>query len=492
MSQSSGTGSTRGQGDDGETARDTEAGDEQDLRAGGELGYATLDETNYIAPTLSADLRFYVLQAAIRIPLRLRVDDGELRKKDWDEVGDFFRVGQCVRLDWSEHGRFEREHGLCLPWQVERDDYYFTVRVGPQYDMSLGHGTILNSYSNNLNPDHFRPGLVAEWQFHEFVVGRFVMDNVVDPSLIGGTLALRPFVYEMDETADSYEYRHELQLNVSAVSDLRAPLAVQTAFGHALTDGESNLRYTTRPVTELGADFEYKYVFGTQIAIEAHADWNYLTGHGMGGHAQLWFIYNHPYGAYSVRGQGEFRYIEQNYVPNYFDSYYNIQREQFALTPETRAAMGADGAFSTKQQALNGLSGGDWGGGYQVGMTFELYRGSGDDRRTALSARFYLGDNFRRRDDGQFVLSLQVPRLADKIDIYALYSRQNFNRLVDIFQLNSTLVKVVVRWDLNEQFYVLLNYGRLWQLEVEAPGRTLTGFQSSNDFGISLGIAEGL
>ena len=90
------------------------------------------------------------------------------------------------------------------------------------------------------------------------------------------------------------------------------------------------------------------------------------------------------------------------------------------------------------------------------------------------------------------MLSLQVPRLADKIDIYALYSRQNFNRLVDIFQLDSTLVKVVVRWDLNEQFYVLLNYGRLWQLEVEAPGRTLTGFQSSNDFGISLGIAEGL
>lgn len=476
----------------GEPDRDTEDGETEDLQAGGELGYANLDQTNYVAPTLSADARLHFLQAAIRIPIRFSLVSGDVRKKDWDEVGDFFRVGQCIRLDWSEHGRFEREHGLCRPWQVERDDYYLTLRIGPQNDINVGHGTIVNSYSNNLNPDHFHPGVVAEWQFHQFVVGRFVMDNLVAPSLLAGTVAVRPFAYETEQTEESYESQHQFQLNATLVSDLRAPMLVRTAFGRALSDEAANLLYTTHPVTVIGGDFQYKYVFGTQVSIEAHADWNYITDHGMGLHGQLWFVYNHPDGDYSVRGEGEFRYIAQDYIPNYFDSYYAIQRAQFGLTPETAGEVSADGTFLTKQQVLDALPGGNWQGGYQLGLTFEAFAGEGDDRRSALRARFYLGDTLGRSNDGQFVLTLQVPRLAKKIDIYALYSRQNFDRLVDIFQLDNTVIKVLVRWDLNDQFYLLMNYGRLFQLSVDPTGSAAAGFQSGNDFNISLGFAEGL
>jgi glycine/D-amino acid oxidase-like deaminating enzyme len=56
----------------------------------------------------------------------------------------------------------------------------------------------------------------------------------------------------------------------------------------------------------------------------------------------------------------------------------------------------------------------------------------------------------------------------------------------------NTLVKLRVRWDLNEKFYVLLAYARLWQLVTSQDGTTRTGFQSGNDFNISLGFAEEL
>src|SRR5687767_6907287 len=106
-----------------------------DLDAGGELGYAHLDGTSYIAPTLAADLRLTLLQSAIRIPLRFSSSSGDVREQDWDETSDFFRVAQCTRIDFHSQGKFERERGLCVPWQVHPDDYYFSVRVGPLTDV---------------------------------------------------------------------------------------------------------------------------------------------------------------------------------------------------------------------------------------------------------------------------------------------------------------------------------------------------------------------
>jgi len=487
-----------GAGADRETvARDREQGEDPGFDTGGELGYAYLDELNYLAPTLSADARVDFFQGALRVPLRLDTASGDLRKKDWDETSDFFRIGQCLRMDWSSDGAFEREHGLCLPWDVHRDDYYISARMGPVYDLDLAHGTILRAYSNNLDPDHFQSGVVANMQFHQFVVGEMLLDNVTRPELIGGTVALQPFAYEVDETPEIYEYRHHFHVAATAVSDLGAPTEVRTAFGRALTDDAGNLLYRRDPVTVVGADLQYRFVFGQQIELEARADWNYITDHGMGTHVQVWGIYNHPDWLYTVRGIGEFRYIQENYIPNYFDSYYFIQRQQYGLSAGAQEQLdailtGPDSTFATKGEYLAALPNEGWNAGYLGGISFEMYRGEGEARRTALRARLYISDVFGRDSDGQFLVTLELPRLMDKIDVYALYSRQNFGELLDIFELNHTLVKLQVRWDLNEQFYVQMNYGRIWQIGVDAVTGTTDGFSSNNEFGISLGFAEEL
>ena len=475
-------------------ARDTAQTETADLDVGGHLGYANLDELNYVMPVLAADLRLSIFQTAFRIPLRFQIDTGDIREADWDEVGDFFRVSACSRLDVSASGRFEREHGFCQPWAVEHEDYYFTVRAAPLYDFALGHGTIVAHYSNNIDPDHFHPGLVADFQLNRFVTGHFFLDDATNPSLLGGTFALRPFAYLREDAGAQYEQTHQLELGVTAVSDLRAPDRIRTAFGLALATPERNLVYTTAPVTALGGHFHYRYAFGQQIEAEGRIDWNWISEGGMGGHTQLVFIYNHPDGDYSWRGLGEVRYMQESYVPTYFDSYYDIQRQQYTLTDEARQAVDTgDEPFITKLEFLRRLPDG-WYGGYRLGLAFEAFTGEGDERRPVFQTRLSVGDNFGRDADGQFVLTAGLTRLGRKIDVFALYSRQSFDTLLDVFQLEDTLVKVFVRWDLNAQFYVLIDYGRIWQLRADADDGVAraSGFSSGNDFHISLGFAEGL
>jgi hypothetical protein len=244
----------------------------------------------------------------------------------------------------------------------------------------------------------------------------------------------------------------------------------------------------------IGGDLEWKYVFGKQIEMEAHLDFNAITGHGMGAHGQAWFTYNHPDGIYSVHSIGEVRYIQANYIPNYFDSYYFIQRQQFALTNRAREIVNSsDSPFATKAQSLEQLDADTgWNAGYYAGINFEVFKGTGDERRKAIFGRMYVADTFGRSNDGQFLASLSIPRMSKKIDVHALYSRLSFNNVVDIFRLDNTLVKVLVRWDLNQEFYLLMNYGRIWQLQTATNNMTDTGFQSNNEFNISIGFQETL
>jgi len=81
--------------------------------------------------------------------------------------------------------------------------------------------------------------------------------------------------------------------------------------------------------------------------------------------------------------------VQRDYIPNYFDSYYFIQRQQYGLSAGARAQLeevlpGADDPFLTKQELLDALPGDEWNAGYLGGVSFEAYRGTGEERRSAF------------------------------------------------------------------------------------------------------------
>ena len=88
---------------------DFDNGETYDVDMGAEIGFASLDHITYLAPIVAADIRLNLFQMAFRAPLRFHMTNWTLREQDWDEASDFFRLGQCVRIDWSNEGSFQRE-----------------------------------------------------------------------------------------------------------------------------------------------------------------------------------------------------------------------------------------------------------------------------------------------------------------------------------------------------------------------------------------------
>src|SRR5262245_723878 len=94
---------------------------------GGQAGFSPVGGESFALASLTVDAHLAPLQMALRAPLRFKTDTGDVRRQDWDEAGDFFRVGQCVRFDTqaastggSGIGRpspWVKERGLCQPWR---------------------------------------------------------------------------------------------------------------------------------------------------------------------------------------------------------------------------------------------------------------------------------------------------------------------------------------------------------------------------------------
>ena len=84
------------------------------------------------------------------VPVRFRLYDadpenqgdigGLIRKEDWDELSDFFKVIRYAYIGQRD----------------KKGPYY--VRVGELSSLTLGHGTIVNRYTNGLDIDTFRMG----------------------------------------------------------------------------------------------------------------------------------------------------------------------------------------------------------------------------------------------------------------------------------------------------------------------------------------------
>lgn len=290
-----------------------------EARLGLSFGAVMQDPVATLQPAVELDLSEVApLRLGISAPLRLRMadrapdQDGVLRARDWDEVGDYLAIVSRVQyVDAFVFG----SHG----W-VDVD-----LRAGELGRVQLGHGSIVRGYANSTDIDRRRTGLDTVAR----VVGRLLdREAGAELAVVAGDLAGGQ-ILGARAAADWVG----AGLGVSVVGDPTAPrrlardpvdaVAVPRTRAGRLRDSGR------RGVVALGTDVSYRATDDWRYVVVPYVDLVWMPGLGGGGHvgldAELMFGRRRRA---RLGVAGELTLSGANYDPDYFDLFYLGQRWQ--------------------------------------------------------------------------------------------------------------------------------------------------------------------
>jgi hypothetical protein len=138
------------------------------FRGGGDLGFARLEDGNFLSVNAEALLRVWNFRLGLAAPLRFDLTGSSvLRQRDWDEARDAARVARCLRFDIGNFDRPpDRYDPTCDSYDFSGnrfDRVYFSTRLTPLRNVKLGHGTLVNGFRNSFDPDHPALGIDSEF-----------------------------------------------------------------------------------------------------------------------------------------------------------------------------------------------------------------------------------------------------------------------------------------------------------------------------------------
>jgi len=346
---------------------------------------------------------------------------GLIRRRDWDEPQDFSKFIRFVR------------------YGQKRDPVY--MLAGQLWGASVGHGTIVNRYSNSLNLDHPKAGLALDVNTAYFGV-ETLTDYVGDPSLVAARAYLRPF--------GEIPIARGWAIGVSGVTDRTAPTGIS---GPLQADAQGNpIIANQRAVYAVGVDTEFEVVRNSFISVIPYADLNRLVGAGNGIHAGVLTDVNLPVPLMELNVQAKFEYrmMQPGYIPEYFDQTYDLGRLQYATQsggstvylPKYDAAQASrTGDTSFSQRGYYGELAVNFAGLIQIGGLYQDRQGDPDGAsfgafatvpkfETVKLSAYYLRKNMKSGLDDAFRLderSLLAASLAYKV-FGPIYFRADFRR----------------------------------------------------------------
>jgi hypothetical protein len=359
-----------------------------------------------------------------------------LRKRDWDEPADYLKFIRYVRFGHK------------------RDPIYF--QVGQLWGATIGHGTLLDRYANNLSLDHPKTGLVLDVNSTYFGVETLV-DSFTNPTLFGGRAYVRPFGGTL--------IARGLAFGVSLITDRVAPLALQIdpTTGGIATDSTGNILINqSQNFYALGVDVEYELLRNSLISLVPYVDGNRLMGAGNGLHAGVLTTIALPIPILDVGLQArlEYRIMQPGYIPEYFDQTYDLGRFQYAVfgkdasgkptttyAPKLVVAQDLHAAGGDNKQGYYGELAFNFAGLLQIGGVLQDYQG---DFGTSLG------------------IFATFPKL-EIIKLSAYYLRKNFNGLGDAFALDErSLLAASAAYKVFGPLYLRFDFERQWVVQPDS------------------------
>ena len=390
----------------------------------------------------------------LQVPLNILVhpyedDSSVIRKEDWDEPSDFFRMIRFV-----QYGQ-------------KRDPFY--ARVGT-LAADLGHGTIMSRYMNTADQNTFRPGLHTEVNLDVGGLELMTSDIVTLwgqsslSQLVGTRVHVKPVGFMDPESAFNI-----FAVGFSYVSDLNAPAVIgQNEDGTPAFDSDN--RYVVESadaLTVIGIDAEADILDTEVLDVLLYADYNMIGDAGNGLHIGTLMDFSLNLGI-SVRMPVRFEYraFDADYIPQYFNSFYEIER--FSV-------LSADAAGETKKtyvQSVLGANSSESLTGYYGDLSFDF------------AGLFQVGGILEAYDgrDNTLTMFASLPAL-EVVKAKAYYARTGIEDAGDAFKLDDRSYLIAqAEYELYPNLYLVGRFTRQWVLATE--GAEAGSYVSSDDYAV--------
>jgi len=325
----------------------------------------------------------------------------ELRKADWNTASDYLKVFKQVTL-----GR--------------KEDHLF-VNIGITHGVSIGHGAVMRRYDANPDLDRTRLGLQLDAYNDYAGFESFLADIAFQTQVMGGLVFVKPLsLFSDDVTAKSFS------LGAHYTTDLEAPKSLVKQGAFIPTDSSGYPQHLSTQLGIYGFDIEVKPVhLGTWLDLKVYGDYSKIAnaGGGMTGGLLMRSSFGSGKLVSAARVRLEARYYDNNYVPQYFDGLYEIEKFRMVHLPGniTNTPIAPAANLPTKYEAVvNAPSG---------GRHTSVY----GEATYAIVNRLVLGAGLERVTDlGTYnlLVHLEVPAI-EILRLYLSYQKLGFGSMGD-------------------------------------------------------------
>jgi len=371
----------------------------------GGLGMAFIDDETYFVFNLRSELALGQFGVGIDVPLRFNTENGELRDADWNSTYDYFRILRYIRYGTKR-----------------RTPVY--ARLGTLSTARLGHGFIMNYYTNEANYDGRKIGLEFDWRFglwgFESVVSNFERLEVV-----GGRAYVQPL---------------KQILTVLVIRNL--------TFGATLVtdDDPDGTRSTDDGVTIYGLDVELPLLKKGPFFSSIYSDFAKIDNFGSGAAVGVELGLLKVGGIFSMYSKLERRFLGKKFLSSYFDPFYEVERfQQTSTTPVRKTDQLL--ARTTRERGIYGELYGDFINFIRILGTYERIDGQANSGRLHAAA----------------LLSKSVARFSAR----AIYDKTGVEDFADAFTLNErSIARAGLGYQIHQFIYLFMDY--IWTFERNA------------------------
>jgi len=251
----------------------------------GGVGITFIGDTAYTTFTIAPEFAFGKLGIGLNIELLFNNNDGfKFRKEGWDKGAGAFRMIRYLR------------------WGLKGDPFY--TRIGSLQSSTLGNGFIMGYYSNESSYDRRKIGLELDMDFGIFGLESMTnnLGNIFE--IVGGRLFVRPLHYTEIPVLEN------LEVGGTYVTDLNPD-----------NDKDSN-----DGVYEWGSDITIPIIKMDIFNWKVYGDYAKINNYGSGTAFGTLVSVPSIVGAFGIYAKMEKRFLGDQFLPNYFNTLYEIDR----------------------------------------------------------------------------------------------------------------------------------------------------------------------